>query len=115
MDLNNVSISLPLNTISICLSIICSGLVVARTVVKPLKKLLKLQEKQTNAIRCLLRKEIFEIVNRVDERNFIFQDEVVQLRKLFINYKDLEGNGIVDKMVERALGLPTKNREIKGE
>ena len=110
MDLKTVSVSLNLNVISICLSIICSRIVIAKTVTNPLKKLLKLQEKQTNAIRCLLRKEIFEIVNRADERTFIFQDEVVQLRKLFINYKELEGNGIVDKMVERTLALPTKNR-----
>ncbi|WP_455093107.1 hypothetical protein [Parvimonas micra] len=77
---------------------------------KTFEKAIKTTRKTNKCNTLLLRKEIFEIVNKADERTFIFQDEVVQLRKLFINYKELEGNGIVDKMVERTLALPTKNR-----
>lgn len=110
MDLNNVSISLPLNTISICLSIVCSGLVVARTVVKPLKKLLKLQEKQTNGVTCLLRKDILDLVNKANSQGFIYEDEIEELRKLYKNYKNLDGNGIVDRVIDKAFNVPIKNR-----
>lgn len=99
-----------LSTISIVLSIIGSTIALIKMIGKPIMQILKLQEKQTNGIRCLLRKEIFEIINRVTERGYIFQDELVSLRKLFINYKELKGNGIVDKMVETALSLPLKNK-----
>ncbi len=61
MDLKTVSVSLNLNVISICLSIICSGIVIAKTIARPLKKLLKLQEKQTNAIRCCCEKKFLKL------------------------------------------------------
>lgn len=99
-----------LSTISISLSIICSGIVIAKTVAKPLQKILKLQEFQNDGIRCLLRKDILEIVTSVNERGFIYEDELEVLRKLYINYTKLKGNGIVKKAVEKVFDLPIKER-----
>jgi hypothetical protein len=110
VDLSSVSVSLNLNTISISLSIICSGIVIARTVLKPLKKILTLQEYQNDGIKCLLRKDILELVTCVNERGFIYDDELEVLRKLYINYTKLKGNGIVKKAVEKVFELPIKNR-----
>lgn len=110
MDITPISVSLNLNTISISLSIICSGIVIARTVLKPLKKILTLQEHQNDGIRCLLRKDILELVTCVNERGFIYDDELEVLRKLYINYTKLKGNGIVKKAVEKVFELQIKNR-----
>lgn len=103
-----------LNSIAISLSIIGSTITLIKLIGCPILKILKLQEKQAAGIRCLLRKEIYEIVNRARNRSFIFKEEVIELRKLFINYKELDGNGIIDKMVDTALKLPVKKPTERG-
>lgn len=97
-------------TISIIISIILSFITLIKIITRPIKKILKLQEKQTNGIRCLLRKEIFETINRAEERGYIFQDELEILRKLYINYHDLKGNGIIDKLMSEVMHLEIKRR-----
>lgn len=98
--------------VSIVLSIILSAIAVCRAVSLPVHRLIKLQEKQTNGIRCILRKEIMEIINNVDCRGFIYSDEMEVLRKLYINYHELHGNGVVDKCIDYAFSLPVKTRKI---
>lgn len=99
-----------LSNISIALSIICSILAIGAPIIKLLKKILLLQEYQNDGIRCLLRKDILELVTNINERGFIYEDELEVLRKLYINYTKLKGNGIVKKAVEKVFELQIKDR-----
>lgn len=103
-----------MEAVSIILSIILSAIAVCRAVSLPVHRLIKLQEKQTNGIRCILRKEIMEIINNVDCRGFIYSDEMEVLRKLYINYHELHGNGVVDKCIDYVFSLPVKTRKMWG-
>lgn len=96
--------------VSILISIILGFISLIKIITEPIQKILTLQEKQTNGIRCLLRKEIFEVINRAEERGYIFQDEMEILRKLYINYHDLKGNGIIDKLMNEVMHLEIKRR-----
>lgn len=96
--------------VSILISIILGFISLIKIITTPIQKILTLQEKQTNGIRCLLRKEIFEVINRAEERGYIFQDEMEILRKLYINYHDLKGNGIIDKLMNEVMHLEIKRR-----
>lgn len=53
-----------------------------------------------------------EIINNVDCRGFIYSDEMEVLRKLYINYHELHGNGVVDKCIDYAFSLPVKTRKM---
>lgn len=95
---------------AISLSIIGSAIALIRTLGAPIRKILKLQENQTNGITRLLRKDILDLVNKANSQGFIYEDEIEELRKLYKNYKDLDGNGIVDRVIDSAFNVPIKNR-----
>lgn len=99
-----------MNTVAISLSIIGSTVALIRTLGVPILKILKLQKKQTKGINCLLRKDILDLVNKANSQGFIYEDEIEELGKLYENYKDLDGNGIVDRVIDSAFYVPIKNR-----
>ena len=99
-----------MNTVAISLSIIGSTIALIKALGKPIRKILRLQENQTNGITCLLRKDILDLVNKANSQGFIYEYEIEELRKLYKNYKDLDGNGIVDRVIDKAFNVPIKNR-----
>lgn len=99
-----------MNTVAISLSIMGSTLALIRTLGAPIRKILKLQENQTNGITRLLRKDILDLVNKANSQGFIYEDEFEELRNLYNFYKDLNGNGIVDRVIDSAFNVPIKNR-----
>jgi hypothetical protein len=99
-----------MNTVAISLSIIGSTVALIRTLGAPIRKILKLQKNQTNGITCLLRRDILDLVNKANSQGFICETEIEELRNLYENYKNLDGNGVVDRVIDSAFNVPMKNK-----
>ena len=60
-------------------------------------------------VQALLRANIIGLYNKYIERGAIPIYERENLEQLYIQYKNLKGNGVVDGLRERLADLPTPN------
>ena len=60
---------------------------------------------QSDILRDILRQHIIQMTNKIFKRGFITDEEFYCLRKLYNDYKMVNGNSTVDVRVEKAFGM----------
>lgn len=66
------------------------------------------QESINSAICCLLRTEIISICHKSEDEGFLPVWAMENLTNMFIAYKALGGNGIAEKLYDKAIHLPQR-------
>lgn len=83
-----------------------------KPILNKINELLELQKKQSDSLRDLLRQHIIEKTDKIFERGYILTEEVYCLRKLYEDYKKLDGNSTVDVRIKKAFEMVKKRGEF---
>ena len=69
----------------------------------------------TNGIEAVLRYLIIENIKKVKRQGFADIAERDNISNLYIQYKNLGGNGVISSLVDEMYGLPTEHKEKDDE
>lgn len=83
-----------------------------KPIMDKVNELLELQKIQSDSLRDLLRQHIIEKTNEIFKRGYILTEEVYCLRKLYEDYKKLDGNSTVDIRFKKAMELPIRENKM---